>query len=69
MNRAVKSVVTNLSTHSDDYAIVQNICYNAVDENVTNSKNGKWQEYQKVLIKVGLGVIIMERKKKWSNRM
>lgn len=52
MNQAVKSVVRSIPTNSDEYSMVQSLCTNAVDENVTNSKNGKWAEFQKLIKKV-----------------
>lgn len=52
MNQAVKSVVKNYSTDSDEYSMIQSICTHAVDENVTNSKAGKWAAFQKLLMLV-----------------
>lgn len=52
MNQAVKSVVQKIPTNSDEYPMIQSICTHAVDENVTNSKAGKWSQFQQLLIKV-----------------
>lgn len=52
MNQAVKSVVRTMSTNSEDYSIVQSLCATAVDENVTNSVDGKWTTFQKLVVKV-----------------
>lgn len=52
MNQAVKSVVQKIPTNSDEYPMIQSICTHAVDDNVTNSKAGKWGPFQKLLIKV-----------------
>lgn len=52
MNQAVKSVVATMPRHSEEYSMVQSICNTAVDENVTNSVDGKWNAFQKLLVKV-----------------
>lgn len=52
MNQAVKSVVGAMPTNSEEYSMVQSLCTTAVDENVTNSVAGKWQTFQKLLVKV-----------------
>lgn len=52
MNQAVKSVVKHIPTTSDEYPMIQSICTHAVDKNVTNSKAGKWPQFQKLLIQV-----------------
>lgn len=52
MNQAVKSVVQTIPIYDDDYPMIQSLCTHAVDENVTNSKAGKWAAFQKLLIKV-----------------
>lgn len=52
MNQAVKSVVKQIPKDSDEYPMIQSLCAHAVDENATNSKAGKWSQFQKLLIKV-----------------
>lgn len=52
MNQAIKSVVANYDVNSEEYSMNQSICTVAVDENVKNSKTGKWAEFQKVLVDV-----------------
>lgn len=52
MNQAVKSVVRNMPTNSEEYSVVQALCATAVDENVTNSVAAKWSSFQKLLVKV-----------------
>lgn len=52
MNQAKKSSVRALAYDSLDYSLVQSICTQAVDDNVTNSKSGKWQQFRKLLMKV-----------------
>lgn len=52
MNQAVKSVVRTIPTDHEDYSMIQSLCTHAVDENVTNSKAGKWAAFQKLLVKV-----------------
>lgn len=53
MNQAVKSVVAKTPVGSEEYSMVQSVCSTAVDENATNTMPGKWDEYQKLLVKVG----------------
>ncbi|XP_037029673.1 pickpocket protein 28-like [Bradysia coprophila] len=52
MNQALKSVVANYAVDSDEFSMIQSICAVAVDEDVKNSKTGKWSDFQKVLIDV-----------------
>ncbi len=52
MNQAVKSVVNRMPRDSDDYALVQSVCSQSVDENVTNSKAAKWESFQRLLVDV-----------------
>ncbi|XP_031627357.1 pickpocket protein 28-like [Contarinia nasturtii] len=46
MNQAVKSVVETIPKDSEDYSMTQSLCTDAVDTNVTNSKEGKWAAFQ-----------------------
>lgn len=52
MNQAVKSVVQNVSKDSEDYSIIQSLCSDPVDTNVTNSKEGKWSAFRRVVVMV-----------------
>lgn len=52
MNQARKSSVRGLAYDSIDYSLVQSLCTQAVDDNVTNSKSGKWQMFKRILMKV-----------------
>lgn len=52
MNQAVKSVVANTSVDSEEYSMIQSLCATAVDENVTNTLPGKWDLFQKLVVKV-----------------
>ena len=52
MNQALKSVVQTIPTNSEDYSMVQSLCTHVVDRNVTNSEDGKWAAFQKLLVKV-----------------
>lgn len=54
MNQAKRSAVRGLVYDSVEYSLVQSLCTQAVDDNVTNSKSGKWQEFRRLLIKVYL---------------
>lgn len=51
MNQAQKSAVNRLNG-SEEYAILQSICRNSVNEHVVNSVAGKWEAYRDVLLKV-----------------
>ena len=52
MNLAHKSAVANLLHGDEEYAVLQNICRNTVNERVINSEAGKWTTYRKVLLEV-----------------
>lgn len=52
MNQAMKSVVDTIPKDSEDYSMIQNICRNVVDENVTKSAVGKWSAFKKIILKV-----------------
>lgn len=51
MNQAKKSAVRLLNEH-EEYAILQSICRNSVNEHVKNSVAGTWEAYREVLLKV-----------------
>lgn len=52
MNQAKKSAVQNFSEDGEEYAVLQSICRNSVDDQVKNTAVGKWPAYKKVLLKV-----------------
>lgn len=52
MNQARKSAVRAIPYESLDYSLVQTLCTQNVDDNVTNSKSGKWLDFKKLLMKV-----------------
>lgn len=52
MNQAQNSSVQLLSKNSDEYSIVQSICTQAVDNEINNTKSGKWPAFRKMLLKV-----------------
>lgn len=52
MNQAQSSSVQQLSRNSDEYSIVQSICTRAVDNEINNTKSGKWPAFRKILLKV-----------------
>lgn len=52
MNQARKSAVEKIPYDSIDYALVQSLCVQNPEENVTNTQSGKWTDFQKLLIKV-----------------
>lgn len=56
MNQAMKSVVKTMPINSDEYVMVQSLCAHAVDEDVINTKAGKWADFQKLLLKVRLQI-------------
>lgn len=52
MNRAMKNVVETMPRDSEEYALVQSLCVNAVGKNVKNSLAGKWSTFRKLLLSV-----------------
>lgn len=60
MNQAQSTSVQQLSRNSDEYSIVQSICAQAVDNEINNTKSGKWPAFRKILLKV---IRIMKSKK------
>lgn len=52
MNQAQKSAVRVIPLDSVEYSLVQSLCAQTIDQNVTNTKSGKWTEFRKVLMKV-----------------
>lgn len=54
MNQAIKSVVATYAVDSEEFSMVQSICTVAVNQDVKNSKTGKWADFQKVLVDVSL---------------
>lgn len=52
MNQARKSAIRDIPFDSVDYALVQSLCVQTVEANVTNTKSGKWAEFKKLLLKV-----------------
>lgn len=52
MNQAQSSSVKKLNKNSDDYSILQSICTQAVDNEINNTKSGKWPAFRKILLKV-----------------
>lgn len=54
MNQALKSVVKSMESDVDEFSMIQSLCTHAVNDSVTNSKTGKWAEFQKLLVKVSL---------------
>lgn len=52
MNQAKKSAVQIIPSDSVEYSLVQSLCGQRVEDNVTNTKSGKWSEFQNVLMKV-----------------
>lgn len=52
MNQAQKSAVQDLPHSDEEYAVLQSICHNTVNEHVKNSVAGTWLNYKKVLVKV-----------------
>lgn len=52
MNQAKKSAVQIIPFDSVEYSLVQSLCGQRVEDNVTNTKSGKWNEFQNVLMKV-----------------
>lgn len=52
MNQAKKSAVQGISVDSVEYSLVQSLCGQRIEENVTNTKSGRWSEFKNVLMKV-----------------
>lgn len=52
MNQAKKSAVKEIPYYSIDYSLVQSLCTQSVDENITIPKPGKWPDFKRVLEKV-----------------
>lgn len=52
MNQAQNRSVQQLSRNSDEYSIVQSLCSRAVDNEINNTKSGKWPAFRKILLKV-----------------
>lgn len=52
MNQARKSSVLKLPYDSVDYSLVQSLCTQNVDENLTTPKPGKWIDFKRTLMKV-----------------
>lgn len=52
MNQARKSAVKDIPLDSVEFALVQSLCVQDPEENVTNAKSGKWTEFRKLLMKV-----------------
>lgn len=52
MNQAKKSAVRDIPYESLDYSLIQSLCTQNMDDNVTNAKSGKWPEFKKLLMKV-----------------
>lgn len=48
----MKSAVQTISRESFDYKIVQSLCKDVVDENVTIFKEAKWSDYKRLFLKV-----------------
>lgn len=50
MNQALKSAVDGMPRHSEEYVVLQSICQNSIDDNVTNAGlAGRWSVFRKVL--------------------
>lgn len=53
MNQAKKSAVRSYPDDSLEFALVQSLCAQTIEEtNVTNLKSGRWSEFRNVLMKV-----------------
>lgn len=52
MNQARKSAVEKIPSDGVEFALVQSLCTQNPDENITNTKSGKWIEFKNVLMKV-----------------
>lgn len=52
MNQAQRSAVSDIPHTSEEFSVVQSICRNPVDGNVTDSAAGKWSTYREVLLNV-----------------
>lgn len=52
LNQVRNSAIVDMPRHSVEYSIVQSICQNSVDENITNSATGNWSIYRQVLLNV-----------------
>lgn len=52
MNQARKSAVMKLPFDSVEFSMVQSLCTQDVDENVTDIKEGKWSDFRRVLLGV-----------------
>lgn len=52
MNQAQKSVVSKMSPTSEDYSVLQSICRHPVHKNISNSGDGKWETFRRVLLDV-----------------
>lgn len=52
MNLAKKSAVQVIPIDSVEYSLVQSLCGSGFNENYTNEKMGKWNEFQNVVLKV-----------------
>lgn len=55
MNQAKKSAVEVIPYDSVEFSLVQSLCaQTSAEENDTNTKSGKWNEFRNVLMKVTL---------------
>lgn len=52
MNQARKSAVRKIPYDSVEYTLIRSLCTQNMDDNITNSKSGKWPEFKKLLMKV-----------------
>lgn len=52
MNQASKTAVRRIPEDSVEFALVQSLCAQNPEENITNTKSGKWMEFRSLLMKV-----------------
>lgn len=64
VNQAQRTAVSRIPRESEEYSVLQSICRNTIDENVTNSVAGTWNIFRKVLLDVSSLVEI-----KWKGKV
>lgn len=52
MNQAKRSAVDTIPPDSVEYALVQSLCAQTIEQNITVTKSGKWSEFKNVIVKV-----------------
>lgn len=53
MNRAMKSVVEAMPPESEEYPLVQNLCFNSMNRTTKQSwAVAKWSTFRRLLVKV-----------------